>query len=53
MIPSGETLVTCLRSICRSPIPVYPDGNPAHALNGVSTYEIAPGQGVVFDITLG
>lgn len=29
---------------------VYPDGDPAHALTGVSTYEVAPGQGVVFDI---
>ncbi len=29
---------------------VYPDGDAAHALTGVSTYPIAPGQGVVFDI---
>ncbi len=31
---------------------VYPDGDPVHALAGVSTYEIAPGQGVVFDLTI-
>jgi nitrite reductase (NO-forming) len=31
---------------------VYPDGAPAHALAGVSTYEVAPGQGVVFDLTI-
>lgn len=31
---------------------VYPDGDASHALSGVSTYEIAPGQGVVFDIKL-
>ncbi len=31
---------------------VYPDGNPADALSGVSTYSIAPGAGVVLDLTL-
>jgi len=31
---------------------VYPDGDPAYALSGVSTYEIAPGQGVVFDLII-
>lgn len=31
---------------------VYPDGDPAHALTGVSTYSLAPGQGAVFDIVL-
>ena len=31
---------------------VYPDGDPAHALAGVSTYEYRPGQGVVFDVII-
>ncbi len=31
---------------------VYTDGDPAHALTGVSTYTVAPGEGVVFDLTL-
>jgi nitrite reductase (NO-forming) len=31
---------------------VYPDGDTAHALTGVSTYNVAPGQGVVFDVVL-
>jgi nitrite reductase (NO-forming) len=31
---------------------VYPDGDAGHALTGVSTYPIAPGQGVVFDLIL-
>lgn len=31
---------------------VYPDGDAAHALSGVSTYPVAPGQGVVFDAVL-
>ncbi|HZR05560.1 MAG TPA: multicopper oxidase domain-containing protein [Candidatus Udaeobacter sp.] len=28
---------------------VYPDGDADHALTGVSTYSVGPGQGVVFD----
>lgn len=28
---------------------VYPDGDPAHVLSGVSTYELAPGAGAIFD----
>ncbi len=28
---------------------LYPDGDPKHALTGVSTYTVGPGQGVVFD----
>jgi nitrite reductase (NO-forming) len=28
---------------------VYPDGDPSHALTGVSTYSVGPGEGVVFD----
>ncbi len=31
---------------------VYPDGDAAHALTGVSTYPLGPGQGAVFDIVL-
>lgn len=31
---------------------VYIDGDPAHALSGVSTYSVAPGAGVVMDLTL-
>ncbi|HET7306623.1 MAG TPA: multicopper oxidase domain-containing protein [Gammaproteobacteria bacterium] len=31
---------------------VYPDGNPAHALSGVSTYSVGPGAGAVFDLVL-
>ncbi len=30
---------------------VYPSGDMTQALSGVSTYEVAPGQGVIFDIT--
>ncbi|KRE85834.1 nitrite reductase [Rhodanobacter sp. Soil772] len=31
---------------------VYPDGNPAEAISGVSTYTVGPGEGAVFDLTL-
>jgi nitrite reductase (NO-forming) len=31
---------------------VYPDGDAAHALTGVSTYAVAPGAGAVFDVVI-
>ncbi len=31
---------------------VYPDGDAAHALTGVSIYPISPGQGVVLDAVM-
>ncbi len=31
---------------------VYVDGDPSHALTGVSTHTVGPGEGVVFDLTL-
>jgi nitrite reductase (NO-forming) len=31
---------------------VYPGGNPAQAIDGVSTYTVGPGEGAVFDLTL-
>jgi nitrite reductase (NO-forming) len=31
---------------------VYPDGDPAHALSGVSTYTVGPGAGAVFDLVM-
>jgi nitrite reductase (NO-forming) len=31
---------------------VYPDGDPAHALTGVSTYTVGPGAGAVFDLVI-
>jgi nitrite reductase (NO-forming) len=30
---------------------VYPDGDAAHALAGVSTYTVGPGAGAIFDVT--
>ncbi|MGP1629822.1 MAG: multicopper oxidase domain-containing protein [Giesbergeria sp.] len=31
---------------------VYPGGDPAQAISGVSTYTVGPGEGAVFDLTL-
>lgn len=31
---------------------VYPDGDPAHALTGVSTHTVGPGAGAVFDLVI-
>lgn len=31
---------------------VYPSGNPAEALTGVSTYSVGPGEGAVFDLVI-
>ncbi|HEY3520347.1 MAG TPA: multicopper oxidase domain-containing protein [Rhodanobacteraceae bacterium] len=31
---------------------IYPDGDAAHALSGVSTYTVAPGEGAVFDLVI-
>lgn len=31
---------------------IYPDGDAAHALSGVSTYSVGPGAGAVFDLVL-
>jgi nitrite reductase (NO-forming) len=31
---------------------VYPDADPAHALSGVSSYTVGPGDGAVFDLVI-
>ncbi|MCD6681321.1 MAG: multicopper oxidase domain-containing protein [Burkholderiaceae bacterium] len=31
---------------------VYPDGDPAHALTGVSSYSVGPGAGAIFDLVI-
>lgn len=31
---------------------VYPDGDPTHALSGVSTYSVGPGEGITFDLVI-
>jgi nitrite reductase (NO-forming) len=49
VINAGPNLASAFHIIGGMFAVVYPDGDTAHSLNGVSTYPIAPGQGVVFD----
>jgi nitrite reductase (NO-forming) len=49
VINAGPTLASAFHIIGGMFAAVYPDADAKHALSGVSTYPIAPGQGVVFD----
>ena len=50
VVDAGPNLPSAFHVIGAMFAAVYPDGDAAHALTGVSTYPIAPGQGVVFDL---
>jgi nitrite reductase (NO-forming) len=49
VIDAGPNLATAFHIIGGMLAAVYPDGDAKHALSKVSTYPIAPGQGVIFD----
>ena len=49
MINAGPNLRSAFHIIGGMFASVYPDADAKHALTGVSTYPIAPGEGVVFD----
>jgi nitrite reductase (NO-forming) len=49
VINAGPNLGSAFHIIGGMFAAVYPDADAQHALSGVSTYPIAPGQGVVFD----
>ena len=49
VVDAGPNLPSAFHIIGGMFAAVYPDGDSNHALAGVSTYPIAPGQGVVFD----
>jgi nitrite reductase (NO-forming) len=49
VINAGPNLGSAFHIIGGMFAAVYPDADAKHALTGVSTYPIAPGQGVVFD----
>jgi nitrite reductase (NO-forming) len=49
VIDAGPNLPSSFHIIGGMFAAVYPDGDANHALTGVSTYPISPGQGVVFD----
>jgi nitrite reductase (NO-forming) len=52
VVDAGPNLPSAFHVIGAIFAAVYPDGDAGHALTGVSTYPIAPGQGVVFDLIL-
>jgi len=52
MLDAGPSLPSAFHVVGAMFEAVYPDGNAAHALTGVSTYDVAPGQGMVFDLTI-
>ena len=49
VINAGPNLASSFHIIGGMFAVVYPDADAKHALSGVSTYPIAPGQGVIFD----
>ena len=49
VINAGPNLGSAFHIIGGMFAAVYPDADAKHALSGVSTYPIAPGQGVIFD----
>jgi nitrite reductase (NO-forming) len=52
VVAAGPNLGSAFHVIGGMFAAVYPDSDPAHALSGVSTYPIAPGQGEVFDVIM-
>ncbi|HET7036807.1 MAG TPA: multicopper oxidase domain-containing protein [Thermomicrobiaceae bacterium] len=52
LVDAGPNLTTAFHVIGGMFAAVYPDGDPSHALTGVSTYQVVPGEGVVFDIII-
>lgn len=51
-VNAGPTLYSAFHVIGGMFQAVYQDADPSHALTGVSTFTVAPGQGVVFDLVL-
>lgn len=52
LVDAGPNLSTSFHVIGAIFDKVYPDGNAAHALSGVSTYTVGPGAGAVFDLVI-
>ncbi len=52
VVNAGPNLTSAFHVIGAIFSDVYPDGDPTHALTGVSTYGIAPGEGAVFDLVI-
>jgi nitrite reductase (NO-forming) len=52
LVNAGPNLWTSFHLIGEIFDKVYPDGNAANALSGVSTYPVAPGAGAIFDVVI-
>jgi len=52
VVDAGPNLSSAFHVIGSMFETVYPDGDAAHALNGVSTWQIAPGAGAIFDLVI-
>jgi nitrite reductase (NO-forming) len=52
LVDAGPNLWTSFHVIGAIFDKVYPDGDPAHALSGVSTYTVGPGAGAIFDLVM-
>lgn len=52
VINAGPNLASAFHVVGGMFAAVYPDGDGKHALNGVSTYFIPPGEGTVFDVIM-
>ncbi len=49
---AGPTLTNAFHVIGALFDHVYPDGNPTNALNGLQTYNVAPGSGAMFELRI-
>ncbi|CAM5537939.1 multicopper oxidase domain-containing protein [Eoetvoesiella caeni] len=52
MVNAGPSLWSSFHVIGAIFDKVYPDGDPTHALSGVSTYSVGPGAGITFDLVI-
>lgn len=52
VLDAGPTLTTAFHVIGALFDHVYPDGNPTSQLNGLQTYNIAPGSGAMFELRI-
>ncbi|MFC5428933.1 multicopper oxidase domain-containing protein [Paraburkholderia denitrificans] len=52
MVNAGPSLWSAFHVIGAIFDKVYPGGNPAQAIDGVSTYSVGPGEGAIFDLTV-
>lgn len=52
VVDAGPTFTTAFHVIGAMFDHVYPDGNPTNVLNGVQTYNVPPGGGAMFELTI-